>query len=164
MYTKENEQTIKQKASLSPTSLKRTVDYTQFEFETTEQVHELTSIVGQDRGRTVKEIGLNINKVGYNIYVSGISGTGKTTFTHSMVKSFAQTEAETLDWCYVYDFEDGNEPIIIKLAVDMGTSLQKDMEDLVQNLKTDIPRAFDEESYQKERASIIPDFNDRSSE
>src|SRR5699024_12262305 len=40
----------------------------------------------------------------------------------------------------------------------------KDMEDLVQNLKTDIPRAFDEESYQKERASIIRDFNERSSE
>lgn len=164
MYTKENEQTIKQKASLSPTSLKRTVDYTQFEFETTEQVPELTSIVGQDRGRTVMEFGLNINKVGYNIYVSGIPGTGKTTFTHSMVKSFAQTEAELFDWCYVYDFEDGHKPKVLKLPVGMGKSLQKDMEDLVQNLKTDIPRAFDEESYQKERASIIRDFNERSSE
>src|SRR5699024_4836798 len=88
-----------------------------------------------------------------NIYVSGIPGTGKTTFTHSMVKSFAQTEAELFDWCYVYDFEDGHKPKVLKLPVGMGKSLQKDMEDLVQNLKTDIPRAFDEESYQKERAS-----------
>src|SRR5699024_53786 len=104
--------TIKQKASLSPTSLKRTVDYTQLEFETTEQVPELTSIVGQDRGRTVMEVGLNINNVCYNIYGSGIPRTGKTNFTHSMVKSIAQTEAELVDWCYVYDFEDGNKATV----------------------------------------------------
>src|SRR5699024_4633816 len=141
----------------------RTVDYTQFEFETTEQVPELTSIVGQDRGRTVMEFGLNINKVGYNIYVSGIPGTGKTTFTHSMVKSFAQTEAELFDWCYVYDFEDGHEAKDLKLLVGMWKSLQRGVGCVVQNVKTDIPRALEEERYQKERASIIRDFNERSS-
>lgn len=162
MDNKENRQTIKNRTALSANVLKRSVDHTQFEFETTEQVPELTNIVGQERGRAVMEFGLNVNKVGYNIYVAGIAGTGKTTFTHSMVKDFAKREVTLNDWCYVYNFEDAHKPKILKLPVGMGKRLQQDMEDLVQNLKTDLPRAFNEESYQKEKASIIREFKEKS--
>ncbi|HEX6594313.1 MAG TPA: AAA family ATPase [Bacillota bacterium] len=164
MDQSKKEQTMKQRATISPEFLKRTVDYTQFEFETTEQVPKLTSIVGQERGRAVMKFGLNVNKVGYNIYVSGIAGTGKTTFTHSLVKQFAKKETKLFDWCYVYDFEDGHKPKVLKLPVGMGKSLQKDMEKLVHNLKIDIPRAFNDENYQKEKATLIREFNEKSGE
>src|SRR5690625_1621639 len=94
-----NEIPVRTKAALSPNQLKKTVDETQFEFETTEQVPTLTSIVGQERGRSVMDFGLNVNKIGYNLYVAGIAGTGKTTFTHSIVKEFAKKETTLYDWC-----------------------------------------------------------------
>ncbi len=164
MDSQNNAQSIKERLSLPPGKLKRTVDYTQFEFETTEQVPELTSIVGQERGRAVMKFGLNVNKVGYNIYVAGIAGTGKTTFTNSIIKEFAKREAELYDWCYVYNFEDGQKPKTLQLPVGMGKRLKEDMENLIENLKTDIPRAFNEENYQKEKNAIIRKFQGKSNE
>lgn len=60
------------------------------------------------------KFGLNVNKVGYNIYVSGIAGTGKTTFTNSIIKEFAKQDKPLYDWCYVYNFEDGHKPKTLK--------------------------------------------------
>jgi len=96
--TNKDGQSIKMRASLSPNVLKKTVDYTKFEFETTEQVPLLANIVGQERGRTVMKFGLNVKKAGYNLYVSGIAGTGKTSFTNSIVREFAKEDTELFDW------------------------------------------------------------------
>lgn len=164
MTRKTNELSVKQSTCLSPDALKRTVDYTKFEFETTEDVPALTSIVGQERGRAVMNFGLNVNKTGYNIYVSGLAGTGRTTFTQSIVKGFANKDVELFDWCYVYNFEDGYRPKTLKLPAGMGCQLKEDMDALIDNLKTDIPRAFNEESFQKERQVIIRDFNAKTGE
>lgn len=153
---------VKAKTRLSHDVLKRTVDPTVFEFETTEEVPELTSIVGQERGRQVMQFGLNVKKVGYNIYVAGIPGTGKTTFTNSIVKEFARHGSELYDWCYVYNFEDEYQPKVLQLPVGLGKQLKKDMSELIQNLQADIPRAFKEESYQKEKAAIVRKFNEKS--
>jgi len=153
---------VKAKTRLQVDKLKRKVDYTKFEFETTEQVPELTSIVGQERGRQVMKFGLNVHKIGYNIYVAGIAGTGKTTFTNSIVEEFAKKDVKLYDWCYVYNFEDAYKPKMLKLPAGMGKSLQHDMEQFIEALKADIPRAFNEESYQKERTMIIREYNERS--
>lgn len=158
-----NKGNVKSRTALAPESLKRTIDYTQFEFETTEEVPELSGIVGQERGAAVMRFGLQMNKVGYNLYVSGISGTGKTTFTNSIVQEFAKNDTTLYDWCYVYNFEDSQRPKSLKLPVGMGKSLKEDMENLIQDLKTDIPRAFNEENYQKEKTSIIRKFQENSS-
>jgi predicted ATP-dependent protease len=164
MDDKRNERPFQKKVSLPHSVLKRTVDYTKFEFETTEQVPELTNIVGQERGRAVMEFGLHVHKSGYNLYVSGIAGTGKTTFTKSLVHEIAKKDAELFDWCYVNNFEDGYKPKILKLPVGLGKVLQNDMKNLIQNLKTDIPLAFNEENYQKERASILRDLQEKRGE
>src|SRR5690625_5255055 len=98
------------------------------------------------------------------MYVAGLPGTGKTTFTHSLVKEFANSEADLHDWCYVYNFADAYKPKVLQLPVGMGKSLQQDMDKFVQNLKTDILRAFSEGSYQKEKAEIIKDFQEKSND
>ncbi len=161
MSEKGSKQPIKKQASLSPDVLKRTVDATKFEFETTEQVPKLTSIVGQERGRTVMKFGLNVDKSGYNLYVSGIAGTGKTTFTKSIVHEVAKKDAELFDWCYVHNFEDSYKPKVLQLPVGLGKRLQNDMKQLVRDLKTDIPLAFNEENYQKEKTSILRGFQEK---
>lgn len=147
-----------------PTKLKRTIDPAYFNFETTEELPNLKGIVGQERGHSVINFGLNVNKVGYNIYVAGLPGTGKNTFAHSLVKEFAKGEAELFDWCYVYNFEDAYKPKVLQLPVGLGKNLKQDMEDFVLNLKADIPRAFNEESYKKEKAEIVQEFQEKSNE
>ena len=92
---------IKERAALSYEQLKNVVDQNIFNFETTEDVPQLSGIVGQERGRSSMTFGLNVNKEGYNIYVAGIPGTGKTSFTKSIVKEFSKRDVALKDWCYV---------------------------------------------------------------
>lgn len=156
-----HEQFIKQQATISPNALKRVTDYTKFEFETTEQVPKLTNIVGQQRARTVMNFGLRVHKPGYHLYVSGIEGTGKTSFVNSIVNDFADHKADLFDWCYVNNFEDGHKPQVLKLPVGLGRSLQKSMESLLHELKMDIPIAFSDENYQKDRMSTIRKYKEQ---
>lgn len=143
--------------------LKKSVDETELEFETTAEVPTLTSIVGQERGRAAMSFGLKVNKSGYNIYVSGIAGTGKTSYTNSIVQDFANVSSPLFDWCYVYNFEDSANPRILKVPAGCGKSLKADIPEMIEQLKNDIPRAFNEESYQKERQAIVRNFKEESS-
>lgn len=150
------------KARVGVESLKAVVDDTQFPFKTTEQVPGLTGIVGQKRGRDAMTFGLQVNKPGYNIYVAGLSGTGKTTYTNAIVREFAKKKIEHYDWCYVYNFEDKSKPKVLKVIAGTGKKLQRDMEDFIKNLQTDIRQAFTDENYQKEQQNMIQEFQEKS--
>lgn len=163
-YMQQENDAVKQKTKLQVTQLKRTVDPSKFDFKTTEELPNLKGIVGQERGHSVIKFGLNVKKVGYNIYIAGLPGTGKTTFANSIVKQFAEREAELYDWCYVYNFEDAYKPKVLKLPVGLGKSLKQDMKNFVEDLKTDIPRAFNEKSYKEEKAKIVQEFQEKSNE
>lgn len=160
MDNEEAKHSIIEQAKLCATQLRKTVDPTIFEFETTEEVPELSSIIGQERGSKVMRFGLQVDKSGYNIYVAGIPGTGKTTFTNSIMNDIAKKEVELFDWCYVYNFTNSYRPRVIQLPVGMGKVFQYDMEVFLHHMITDIPRAFNEENYQKERATIIRKYKE----
>jgi predicted AAA+ superfamily ATPase len=81
---------LKEIARVGVDSLKTVVEDTQFPFKTIERVPGLTGIVGQERGRNAMPFGLQVNKPGYNIYFSGLSGTGKTSCTNVIVLEFAK--------------------------------------------------------------------------
>lgn len=153
---------IKLNAALSPEQLKKDVLPSDFNFETTEEFTELTSIVGQERAETVMNFGLKVNQKGYNIYVAGNSGVGKSTFTDTFIAEYAKEDVKLYDWCYVYNFADSYKPKMLQLPVGFGKSLKKDMEQLITDLKEDIPKAFAEENYLKERVNIINQLQKRS--
>ncbi|PIC62771.1 ATP-dependent protease [Sporosarcina sp. P13] len=132
-----------------------------FTFDSTEQVERLTTIVGQQRARHVMNFGLHVNKPGYNLYVSGNVGTGKTSFVNSVVNDFANRDAKLFDWCYVNNFEDEYKPKVLKLSAGLGKKLQKSMENLLNDLKVDIPSIFTEEDHQKNRTSIIRKYKEK---
>src|SRR5699024_730432 len=148
---------------LSTDVLRKTIDEMIFEFETTEEVPALTNIIGQKRGTEVMQFGLQVNKPGYNLYVAGIPGTGKMTFTNSIVEEVANKEVTLFDWCYVNNFEDPYKPKVLQLPVGTGNALKEDMEQVMYNLKVDILRAVGDESYQREKASIFREFKEKTS-
>lgn len=156
-----NKQSIYDNLVLKTSELKRVIDETQFTFDTTKQLPRLEGIVGQTRGKAVMEFGLKVNQDGYHLYVSGISGTGKTSFTHSIVGEMAERPATLYDWCYVHNFENPYKPTVLQLPVGNGRKFQKHMEKLIQDLKRDLPIAFEDESTQKEKATIIRKFKEQ---
>ena len=157
-----NDKSVSEKSKVQVEQLRNIVDPIVFEFETTEEVPALSTIIGQERGTAVMRFGLQVNKAGYNIYVSGIPGTGKTTFSKSIIQDMGEDEVELFDWCYVYNFTNSYKPKMLKLPVGIGNKLKKDMEALLESMLIEVPRAFSEESYQKERATIIRQYKEKS--
>ena len=158
------EYSIKERARVQTEQLRKTVDSSVFEFETTEEVPELTNVIGQERGMAVMRFGLQVKKQGYNLYVAGIPGTGKTTFTNALMDEIAADDVELFDYCYVNNFTNSYKPKMLQLPVGIGKSLQADMDKLVENAMTDIPNAFNEENYQKERAAIMREYKQKNNE
>lgn len=113
------------------------------------------SIIGQDRAVNAFDFGLMIKMKGYNIYMSGPSGTGKTTYAKMKTSEIAINEPVPYDWCYVYNFENPGRPSALKFAAGMGKQFKEDMGELVEVFNTEIQKAFNSEDYEKQKNEIL---------
>lgn len=128
------------------------------EFTTTEEVTPLEVMIGQERAVKAVEFGLFTKNPEYNIFMSGLVGTGKITYAKSAVGKVAATEAVPLDWCYVNNFNNPGQPIAISLKAGMGRTLCQDMQELVENLRTGISKVFSSEDYEKAKTEVVKGF------
>jgi lon-related putative ATP-dependent protease len=135
--------------------LRKNISLSLFNFKTTESVPALDSIIGQDRAIRAIELALEMEHSGYNVFVTGMSGTGRTTIVGDILKNIANHQAVPDDWIYVYNFQNPDVPNAICLPAGKGKVFQSDMEDLIETLKKEIPATFDSEEYEKQNASIL---------
>jgi len=142
--------------------LKKTCDYEMFDFETTKEIEPLEGIIGQERASRAMEFGVRVEKQGYNIYVAGLNGTGRNTYTRSIIERIAREKPVPEDWCYVYNFEDPDQPIDISMPSGIGAQFKEDMDKLNQKLKEQIPKAFSGEEYNKRKSRILQQFQEES--
>lgn len=122
---------------------------------TTEEAPPLEGFIGQERAVRSMQFGLKMKAPGYNIYVAGPPGTGRTTYTQAVVKEVAARGPTPGDWCYLYNFKDPDRPLAVMLPAGWGSQLQKDMEELVTDLKVAIPKAFEGTDYEQQRQAIV---------
>ncbi|MDQ7794022.1 MAG: ATP-binding protein [bacterium] len=139
---------------LRPEALRLTVDPAVFPFQTTEELPPVAGRIGQDRAVKAMEFGLRIRSPGYSIFMAGVPGTGKSTYARSLVAEVAQEQPAPDDWCYVHNFEDPGEPIILRLPPGRATRFARDLDQMVGDLKTAIPRVFDSEDYERQRNEV----------
>ena len=143
---------------LSYRELRREFDLSKLECETTDQIQELEKIIGQERAIRAIEFGLNIESPGYNIYVTGISDSGRTSTVRNILQKVASGKNSPPDWCYVHNFENPDQPIAISLPSGRGRIFKRDMEELINTLKKEIPKAFRSESYKERRTSLLEKY------
>ena len=143
---------------LKYTMLKKECNSNIFKFKTTKDVGEMKDVIGQDRAIEALEFGLNINTSGYNLYIEGPSGIGKTSYCEKYVKKKAAKMKVPDDWCYIYNFDNPNEPIAISLPNGMGKDFKNDMESFIKIIKKEISQTFNNDDYEKEKAIIEQEF------
>jgi predicted ATP-dependent protease len=140
---------------LTPECLRWTCDPSVFSFQTTAELPPLKGIVEQERPIRAIRFGLDITSPGYNIYVSGLTGTGKTTVIRTFLEQIAATMPRPDDWCYVYNFRDPNCPTILNLPAGQAKLLKAEMGGLVRLLKAEIPKAFESKEYEESVNSLL---------
>lgn len=152
---------MKNKNELSYKKLKMTCDPNIFKFETTENLEPITTGIGQDRGIKALEFGINVNIKGYNIYLEGPSGVGKTMYTKNYLRKIAKKKRVPQDWCYIYNFNNPNEPIAVSLQAGHGKEFKEDMESFIKEIKKDIKNTFNNDDFEKEKALIKQEYEEK---
>jgi lon-related putative ATP-dependent protease len=146
---------------LSPDDLYRSCDPKIFTFKTTEELPPFEGTIGQQRALHAIDFGLSLQSKGFNIYVLGEPGTGKTSTIRALIKKKAETEPVPPDWVYVYNFKDPDSPMAISLEPGRGIEFKKDMEELLHSLKVEIPKVFESKEYEKQKQKILEEFQKR---
>lgn len=134
-----------------------------FSFTTTEEVAPLEGIIGQERAARALKFGLKVKGDGYNIYVAGQNGTGKSTYVRSEVTKMAAVQPSPGDWCYVYNFSQPEEPKILFLPPGWGEKLAKDLDELIEDLKKEIHHVFNSEEFKEQQQQILNNFQKENS-
>lgn len=134
-------------ATLTPNKLRRSYDKSNLKLKTSADLPPRTNIIGQPRGIQAIDFGINMKSTGYNIYVLGESGTGRTTAIKHFVENKAGADAIPPDWVYVNNFTEPHKPIAIQLPSGEGCRLRDELRQLVRQLKTEIARAFDNQTF-----------------
>lgn len=148
---------------LHPDDLRATCDASRFKFETTAEVTPLEGIIGQDRAVHSLAFGLRMKEAGYNIYIMGATGTGRNSYTRSIVSEMARTQATPCDWCYVHDFEHPDRPRALSFPAGQGSVFRDDVASLIEQLHEHIPKAFDSEEFKTMRNEALQEFQRQSS-
>lgn len=127
-------------------------------FNNTSEIEPLKDFLGQDRAMTAMEFGLKIDNPSYNIYVAGEPGTGKTTYTMKVLETYANNKENHRDWCYVYNFDNPREPIVISLQRGEGKVFKDDIEKMIDKLFEEIKEAFDSEEYEINKNTLLEEY------
>lgn len=144
--------------------LKNECDPGKLPFNDTSELEPYYGIIGQERAARAMEFGLKIRMKGYNLYLSGTSGTGKTSYANSFITKMASELPTPDDWCYVYNFSKQSSPTAINLPAGQGKVFRNDMDDFIKLLKAELSKAFDSDDYEKEKTAIIKEFQEKRSE
>ena len=154
---------MKNKNELNFKDLKMTCDTNIFKFETTQELEDITTGIGQERGIKALEFGLQVDVKGYNLYIEGPSGVGKTMYTKNYLNKISNKQKTPNDWCYIYNFDNPNEPIAVSLPAGQGKEFKNAMDGFILEVKKDIKKTFNADDFEKEKALLKQEFEEKRS-
>jgi predicted ATP-dependent protease len=146
---------------LAPAQLRWQCTPAQLGITDMETVKPLKEIIGQDRALRALQIGMALQQHGYNIFVTGAQGTGRTTTIKRLLQDVEGLPATLTDKLYVHNFRDPDAPLFISLPAGQGTAFKKDMATSLSELLKNIPAVFESRRYQEQRKSLLEHFQDR---
>ncbi len=145
---------MSKKYEIKTADLRCICDHRVFKFKNTSEIKPLEAVIGQQRAVQAIEFGLNMKSPGYNIFVTGVEGTGKSTIVKDIVTKHAKTLPGPDDWCLVNNFKDQFRPKAIAVSCGKAAQFSKIINKLIEDLQKDLPSAFESKPYLK-RLSVI---------
>jgi predicted ATP-dependent protease len=149
------------KFELKVSDLRLICDPKIFKFKNTAEVEPLDTVIGQQRAVQAIDFGLNMNDPGYNIFVTGLASTGKSTIVRDLVSKHAKNLPTPPDLCLVNNFKDEFRPKAIAVAPGKAIQFSKKMNRAVERLKKELPAVFEDETYLKKLSKIKNTYTEK---
>ncbi|MES2504911.1 MAG: ATP-binding protein [Myxococcota bacterium] len=108
----------------------------------------------QQRALSALELGLGIRQRGFNIFVVGESGTGRTSTVNQLLSERAVKEPTPDDIVLLYNFENRDRPLAVRLSPSHGPKLKKTYDALIERMLIDLEKTFESERYLAERQEL----------
>jgi lon-related putative ATP-dependent protease len=136
------------------------LDPASLNFETTDDLKPLTEIIGQNRGVEAFRFGVGMHKQGYNIFVTGIAGSGRMSTVRKLLEQMAERNRDGIpdDLCYVNNFKTPDSPILLRLRAGKGNMFKKDVHDFLESLKKEVPALFESQDYLNRKKEIMQTY------
>ena len=132
---------------LTSDQLYRKCDPSKFDFNTTADLEERLSALGQDRAIHAVELGIHIKSRGYNLFCLGPEGTGKTSLVKRILEKEAKNRKTPDDWAYVYNFDEPYKPTAMSFPAGQAAEFAKDVDELLDELADSLPEIIESEEY-----------------
>ncbi len=145
---------MKEICELKVEDLRCACDPSVFKFKSTAEIDPLEDVIGQKRAVQAIDFGLNMDSPGYNIFVTGQAGTGKTTIVNDIVGNYARELPTPDDWCMVNNFQDRYRPRAMRVPPGKAALFSKQMSRLVDVLKNRLPEAYDDKAFQEQQTAV----------
>ncbi len=150
--------------SLKPSELRWTCPTDIFKFNKSSEITPSREIVGQDRAVRAVKLGLEIPSSGYNMFVTGVSGSGRETTVKRILDRIDTTTDKLTDLCYVYNFDDSTRPRALVFPAGEGKQFKEGVELCVELLQKNIPVVLRSESTAAEKGALIENFSEQKKE
>ncbi|MGD9899012.1 MAG: Lon protease family protein [Calditrichaceae bacterium] len=124
-------------------------------FQTTDDIDALNSVIGQERAVSSINFAIEIGDAGYNVFVTGSYGTGRSTIVKDLLLKAAKKRPAPPDLIFVYNFENEDEPAALSLPAGRASKFQQDMQRLINSLKIDLKKTFESKSYLEKKNEIV---------
>lgn len=156
------------KWKLTPDKLRKIKPSESWKISTTEDIAITKSrkpepLIGQHRAVEAMEFGLAVSGRGYNIFVVGQPGSGRTSYALERLKAKAESLPAPDDWLYLYNFDKPGEPLAVSVPAGRGKKLSDELDELLKDLKNTISKAFEQSQYEDAKASHIKEFQEKAS-
>jgi lon-related putative ATP-dependent protease len=147
---------------LRPEQLHLSCSCSKFSFVTSQEIPLLINTVGQDRAIKAIETGLRTKADGFNIFITGTTGTGRNSTIKTLLTQLSKTKPVPPDWIYVYNFSEPNRPNAISFKAGEGSKFRHEMVEFIAIMKEKILKSFDSEHYDLEKNKIIDQIAEKS--
>ncbi len=150
--------------SLTVDELSYLVKYAPKGLKTSDNIQPTEDIIGQKRAIDAIRLGLSVHSRGYNIFVTGIAGTGRSSTIKHLLEQLDHDRPQLHDVCYVNNFKNADSPIILQFNSGEGKKFKKDMAYLVESLRKVVPKIFLSEDYKDRYSRVVREFENRQKE
>ena len=146
---------------LKPADLRWECNPDIFEFKTTDELEPIEGILGQERALNALRVGMDLRSSGYNIYIAGLSGTGKTTTVKKILEKVGSQCPLLYDYAYVNNFKNEDRPILLTFMKGKAKIFKQDLSSSIELLKTKIPLSLESHSYINQKNKLLKLYSDK---
>jgi len=141
-------------APLPVDALRWRCDPSDLAFDSTAELEPIVGVIGQEHAVEALEFGLETGAPGQNIFVRGLTGTGRMTLLKQLLEHIRPSSPPVNDRCYVHNFAQPDQPRLITLPAGHGEAFRRRIDQLADFIRDDLGTAFTSEGIKARRRVI----------